>query len=71
MHKISPMFLNAGAEERTENDDAEVARLIETLALRSVRERPKKEYFSKWKTWVQERASSNSKPVDFGGRWGR
>ena len=39
-----------------------MARLIETLALGSVSVSTKKEYLSKWNTWVRERACSNLGP---------
>lgn len=60
--KFSLVFLISGTAGRTESDDAEVARLIETLALGSVSVSTKKEYLSKWRTWVKERARRNLGP---------
>ena len=47
-----------GRKGRTGSDDAEVARLIEMLALGSVSESTKKEYLSKCETQAKERTRS-------------
>ena len=51
-----------GTAGRTKSDDVGLARLIETLALRSVSESTKKKYLGKRKTWAKERVRHSLGP---------
>ena len=56
-----PLDPLTGAEGEC-RDEAQIASLVEVLALASIGESTKKEYLGKWKTWTRERALRGKGP---------